>query len=56
MSDGPILDCFVGTGSAGIAALNAGREFVGIDRAESYINQARQRLDSNHIRSLFPND
>jgi DNA modification methylase len=42
---GTVLDCFMGSGSTGVAAVDAGFSFVGIEReAESY-EVARQRLN-----------
>lgn len=39
-----ILDPFMGTGNAGIAALASGRRFVGYDINEDYVTTARQRI------------
>jgi DNA modification methylase len=41
-----ILDPFVGTGSSVIAAIKLGRLGVGIDKDESYLQLARDRLDA----------
>jgi DNA modification methylase len=41
-----ILDPFMGSGSTGIAALNLSRNFIGIEKDETYFNIARQRLES----------
>lgn len=42
-----ILDCFMGSGSTGKAALkeNSNYKFIGIEMSEEYINIAKQRLD-----------
>ncbi len=42
--DGPILDCFVGSGTTLIAARQEGREFVGIEIEEDYCTLAEKRL------------
>ena len=46
---GTILDPFMGSGTTGIAALNMGYSFVGIDMGEEYFDIASRRLSS-----LFP--
>lgn len=46
---GTILDPFMGSGTTGIAALNMGYSFVGIDMGEEYFDIASRRLNS-----LFP--
>lgn len=44
LADGPVLDPFCGAGTTLIAAVNAGRDYVGIDRAPEYVQLARERL------------
>ena len=39
-----VLDPFCGSGSAGVAAVEAGRRFVGYDIEEDYLKLARRRL------------
>lgn len=39
-----VLDPFAGSGSTGIGAMLAGREFLGIEREQEYIDIARTRL------------
>jgi site-specific DNA-methyltransferase (adenine-specific) len=46
---GTILDPFMGSGTTGIAALNMGYNFIGIDMGEEYFDIASCRLNS-----LFP--
>jgi DNA modification methylase len=41
-----ILDPFCGSGSTGVAALQEGHRFIGIEREPSYAEIARQRLDA----------
>lgn len=41
-----ILDPFVGTGTTAAAAKELGRQFIGIDREESYVAAARNRTDN----------
>jgi site-specific DNA-methyltransferase (adenine-specific) len=39
-----VLDCFMGSGSTGEAALSLGRQFIGIEMDEGYFAKARQRI------------
>lgn len=45
--NGVVLDCFMGSGSTGIACLNTNRDFIGIEIDENYFNKAKQWLN-NH--------
>ena len=40
-----VLDCFMGSGSAGEAALNTNREFIGVEMDEAFFNVAKNRLN-----------
>lgn len=39
-----VLDCTAGSGSTGVAAIQAGRRFIGIEREESYFEIMRDRI------------
>jgi site-specific DNA-methyltransferase (adenine-specific) len=39
-----VLDCFMGSGSTGIAAIKTGRRFIGIEQSEEYFTVAVKRL------------
>lgn len=39
-----VLDCFMGSGSTGEAAINLGRDFIGIEKEHKYFKTAEQRL------------
>ncbi len=39
-----VLDCTMGSGSTGVAALNTGRKFIGIERDPEYFKIAEQRM------------
>ena len=41
---GTVLDCFMGAGSTGIACVNTGRKFIGIEREERYFLIAEKRI------------
>lgn len=43
---GTVLDPFMGSGSTGVAALNLGFDFVGIEREHEYLEIARGRVSS----------
>ncbi|HRQ87826.1 MAG TPA: site-specific DNA-methyltransferase [Bacteroidia bacterium] len=40
---GIVLDMFAGSGSTGIACINTGRKFIGIERSPDFVSIARQR-------------
>ena len=42
---GVVLDPFCGSGSTGIAALNEGRKFIGIDLEQHYIDITEKRIE-----------
>lgn len=44
--DDVILDPFMGVGSAGVAALEMGRRFIGIELEKAYFEAAKARLNS----------
>ena len=41
-----ILDCFMGSGSTGVACLNTNRKFIGIELDGKYFNIAKDRLEN----------
>lgn len=40
-----ILDCFLGSGTTGVAAVQMGRDFIGIEREEKYFEIACRRIE-----------
>ena len=40
-----ILDCFMGSGSTGVACINTNRKFIGIELDNNYFNIAKQRIE-----------
>ena len=40
-----VLDCFMGSGSTGVACLNTNRDFIGIELDEGYFNIAQNRIE-----------
>ena len=49
-----ILDCFMGSGTTGVACKNLNRNFIGIEIDEEYFNVAKNRIEkSDKIKKLF---
>lgn len=48
-----ILDPFMGSGSTGVACIESGRHFIGIEREAAYVEIARQRLQSANLPLLL---
>lgn len=42
--DGTVLDLFMGSGSTGIACVNTGRNFIGMELEQGYFEIAKQRI------------
>lgn len=40
-----ILDCFMGSGSTGVACVNTNRNFIGMELDEHYFEVAKNRID-----------
>ena len=40
-----VLDFTMGSGTTGVACVNLGRGFIGIEREDKYVRIARQRID-----------
>jgi site-specific DNA-methyltransferase (adenine-specific) len=49
-----VLDPFMGSGTTAVAAMNLGRDFVGIDVSPDYCKAARERIATTN-RTLFAN-
>ena len=43
--NGVVLDCFMGSGSTGVACVNTNRKFIGIELDEGYFNIAKERIE-----------
>ncbi len=41
-----VLDCFMGSGTTGVAAKRRGRRFIGIDREREYVDISNARIDA----------
>jgi site-specific DNA-methyltransferase (adenine-specific) len=42
---GTVLDCFMGSGTTGIACVHEGFDFIGIDFDSEYVEIARRRIE-----------
>ena len=42
-----MLDFTMGSGSTGVACVNTGRKFIGIELDEHYFNVAKERIEGN---------
>ena len=42
---GVVLDCFMGSGSTGVACANTNRRFIGIELDDGYFNIAKKRIE-----------
>ena len=47
-----ILDCFMGSGSTGVACANTNRKFIGIELDEKYFNIAKQRIEDAYNKEI----
>lgn len=43
--NGIVLDCFMGSGSTAVAALNIGRDFIGCELNETFVKLSNQRIE-----------
>ena len=44
-----VLDCFIGSGTAAVASLNTGRQFIGIEKEKEYVDIANERIKSSQL-------
>lgn len=47
---GVVLDPFMGSGTTGIACVNTGRDFIGIEKEKDYFEIARRRIE--HVKKI----
>lgn len=49
-----VLDCFMGSGTTGVACIDTNRKFIGYELDEEYFNIAKQRLsDHKYVESIY---
>ena len=41
---GTVIDCFMGSGSTGVACVQEGRNFIGIELGDQYFETATKRI------------
>ena len=41
-----VLDPFMGTGTTGVAALEMGRDFIGVEKGKKYFSVSKNRIDA----------
>lgn len=44
-----VLDCFMGSGTTGVACINLGRVFIGIERDKDFFNISKERLIQSEL-------
>ena len=55
--NGTILDAFMGSGTTGVAAVQMGRRFIGIEREPKYFDIACRRIeDAQRVRDMFAHE
>lgn len=47
--DNTILDCFMGSGSTGVACMNTNRQFIGIELDNNYFDIASKRIEEAYF-------
>lgn len=47
-----VLDCFIGSGTTAVAAINTGRNFIGFENNNEYFNIAAQRIERARLENL----
>jgi site-specific DNA-methyltransferase (adenine-specific)/modification methylase len=55
--NGTILDAFMGSGTTGVAAVQMGRRFIGIEREPKYFDIACRRIeDAQRVQDMFAHE
>lgn len=47
-----VLDCFMGSGTTGVACVKTNRKFIGIEMDETYFDAAKMRIDNANMDKL----
>jgi site-specific DNA-methyltransferase (adenine-specific) len=50
-----IMDCFMGSGTTGEAAVREGRNFVGIEMSNDYFQMAKERIENAELQTSISN-
>ena len=51
---GTVMDMFMGSGSTGVACVNTGRKFIGIELDPGYFEAAKQRIEEHRRKPAWP--
>ena len=51
--DDLIVDCFMGSGTTGVAAINLNRNFIGIESNNEYFEKAKTRIEAVEINNII---
>lgn len=51
-----VLDCFMGSGSTGVACKNLNRNFIGMELNEEYFDIAKQRIENGFVQKGMSED
>ena len=54
-NSGVVLDCFMGGGSTGVACMNTGRKFIGIELDDTYFEIAEKRIAESLVNQGIEN-
>ena len=46
-----VMDCFMGSGTTGEAAVGLGRNFIGVEKSTNYFNMAKDRIDGTELQT-----
>lgn len=46
-----VMDCFLGSGTSGEAAVRLGRSFIGIEKSTDYFKMAKERIDTAELQT-----
>ena len=52
-TDGIVLDPFMGSGTTGVAAVQVGADFIGIEQSNEYYEIARNRVNAVNTKAWF---
>ena len=55
-SNNTILDPFMGSGSTGVACVNTGRKFIGMELEEKYFDIAKERIEQASTEAIVKNE
>lgn len=53
--DGTVLDCFMGSGSSGVAALASNRKYIGIEQDKNMFDKAKEWIENYDVGKLIKN-